>query len=485
ARRERAKLDAIPTLGHNGIFTSYLTAWRYFFDGRAFIEEGCKKYPESAFKIPTFGGWQVVLHGRQMYDAMRRASEDELSVFKALDDLFKVPYTISPRLNDHADYHVNTILNALTRNINTKFPEIKDEVQDAFGKFLPAKEDGEWVEYTNIPSIMQKIVVRAVNRVFVGLPLCRNEDWCDLNVKFTISVAVNGLIIGLFPDFLHPIVGRIFSSRNTSFKRASKHLMPMIDERLEMVQVHGTGVDYDGKPNDLLSWLIDECARSGTEWQKGPGLVEELLLRMVSSNFGAIHTTSLVLSQALYYLAANPRLAGPLRAEITECFEQEGGWTRVAMGKMRLLDSFLKESARKLAVGAVAIPRVVGKDFALPNGVCLPAGTTVGLAGYYTHHDESTYPSPEEFKHSRFAEMGDNVKNLMTTPSESFLTFGAGRHACPGRFFAVNMLKALISHVILTYDVKLPDGDKLPEPMWLGSMVLPSTRATVMFRRRK
>ncbi|KAK1217054.1 hypothetical protein PQX77_020297 [Marasmius sp. AFHP31] len=467
ARRERSRLSAIPTCGYNGIFTSYLT------------------YPDTPFKIPTTDGWYVVLHGDQMYEAVRRASEDELSVFKALDNLFKVPYTISSRLNDHPQYHINTILTSLTRNVNMKFDEIRDEVQHGFETFLPANDHGEWVKYTDIPSSLQKIVVGVANRVFVGLPLCRNEDWCDLNIKFTISVVANGMIIGMFPEFLHPIVGRIFSSRNSTFRRAREHIMPLIEQRLAMVQKYGTGVDYEGKPNDLITWLIDECARSGTDWQKGEGLVEELILRIVATNFGAVHTTSMTLSSAIYFLAANPHLAEPLRAEINECLKQEGGWTKASLRKMTLVDSFLKESGRKSMVGAIGLLRIVDKEFVLPNGTTLPVGARVGLAAYESHHNKATYSSPEEFNGSRFVEMGNNVKNLMTTPSEDWMVFGAGRHACPGRFFAVNTLKLLLGHLLLNYDVKLPDGAKLPEPTWVGSALLPNTSAGVLFRKRK
>ena len=51
--------------------------------------------------------------------------------------LFKVPYTISPRLNDNPQYHINTVLTSLTRNASTKIHEIRDEVQHGFETFLP------------------------------------------------------------------------------------------------------------------------------------------------------------------------------------------------------------------------------------------------------------------------------------------------------------------------------------------------------------
>ena len=56
---------------------------------------------------------------------------------------------------------------------------------------------------------------------------------------------------------------------------------------------------------------------------------------------------------------------------------------------------------------------------------------------------------------------------------------------CPGRFFAVNELKALIAHVLVTYDIKFQDDRRVPpEPSWLGPGLLPDETSKVMFRKR-
>ncbi|KAF9263054.1 cytochrome P450 [Marasmius fiardii PR-910] len=484
ARRKRALLSGIPAVGHDGIFSSYLTVWTYLFDGRALVEEGCRQYPGSAFKIPTTDGWHVVLSGSQMYDSLRRASGPggELSTFEALDDFFKARYTVSPHLNSNP-YHVDVILTSLTRNIAAKLDDVRDEVQQAFQEFIPVTED--WTEYSKIPKLLPKIVVRASNRVFVGLPLCRDKDWCDLNVNFTISVAINSLIIGLFPKFLHPLIGRIFTSRRSSLRRAMKHLSSLLSERIENERNQGSGIERPDNPNDLLSWLVGKCEKLGEEWQKAS--IEDLSLRVLATNFGAIHSTSAFLTQGIYDIAAHPELIEPLRAEITSVIEREGGWTKSAMSKMHLLDSFLKESARKTGVPSIGLVRMVLEDFTLPNGICLPAGTRVGIAAYHTHHSEQYYPSPDAFRVERFAETeGENARNLMTTLSEDWLMFGAGKHACPGRFFAVNQLKLLIAYVLLTYDIKFSEEQtKLPDPFWFAWTVLPDSSARVLFRKRR
>ena len=50
-------------------------------------------------------------------------------------------------------------------------------------------------------------------------------------------------------------------------------------------------------------------------------------------------------TNALYYLAAYPEYIKPLREEIESVVSGEG-WSKVTMGRMRKLDSFLKEAQR-------------------------------------------------------------------------------------------------------------------------------------------
>ena len=53
--------------------------------------------------------------------------------------------------------------------------------------------------------------------------------------------------------------------------------------------------------------------------------------------------------------------------------------------------------------------------------------------------------------------------NLVTTTPD-YLVWGYGRHACSGRFFAAVVLKLVLAHVILRYDVKFENGgDVRPE----------------------
>ena len=59
----------------------------------------------------------------------------------------------------------------------------------------------------------------------------------------------------------------------------------------------------------------------------------------------ALHGSSQSMTHALYHLAASPEYQQLLREEVEPLVSAEG-WSKATMGKMRKLDSFMKESQR-------------------------------------------------------------------------------------------------------------------------------------------
>lgn len=88
------------------------------------------------------------------------------------------------------------------------------------------------------------------------------------------------------------------------------------------------------------------------------------------------------------------------------------------------------------------------KSFALYNGQVIPAGVTIECPAHAIHSDDSVFKNAHEFDALRFyklreksAAMGEpemTAQNQFVSVSKDSLTFGYGRHACPGRFFAGN-----------------------------------------------
>jgi hypothetical protein len=56
----------------------------------------------------------------------------------------------------------------------------------------------EWLTVPAFDTMMQ-IVCRTSNRLFVGLPLCRDPDFIKLNVDYAMDVIIAGQMINMLP----------------------------------------------------------------------------------------------------------------------------------------------------------------------------------------------------------------------------------------------------------------------------------------------
>ncbi|KAF8061617.1 cytochrome P450 [Lyophyllum atratum] len=471
----RQVLNKIPTIGPSGVLSSYVGAYMLLKNGRDMIQEGYHKYRGAAFKVPGISKWTVVVSGPQMVEDLRKATDDQVSFRDAVADVIQIDYTIGREIH-YDPYHIAAIRSTLTRRLVERFPDVQDEIVTAFAEHIPATD--AWTKVHALPTIM-KIVCRTSNRLFVGLPLCRDPDYRALQVEFTVDVMKAARIINLFPNFLKPVAGRLFSSVPTSIERAKRHLGPVIEERLLQEKKYGN--DWREKPNDYLSWLLDIA-------QGHQRTVHDLTIRILAINFAAIHTTSMAFTQVLFDLAAFPAYVPALREEVEAVIKDEG-LTKTSLYKMPKLDSFIKESQRCGGNGALVMQRKMLKDFTFSDGTFIPKGHTVAVANYAMHHDEENYSDPNTFDGFRFARMRDSdadgyTKHQMVSLGPDYIVFGNGRHACPGRFFAVNELKALLAHVLLNYDVAFENNGGRPADLWYGQSVIPDPTVSVMFRKR-
>ncbi|PBK90215.1 cytochrome P450 [Armillaria gallica] len=418
----RAKLKHIPTVGSSGLITSWIDAFKFIFHGKAIIQEGYTKHYESTFKVPLIDKWIVVVSGAEKVDDIRKSSLEQLSSLDAIIDLLQMNHTMGYNLCVDP-YHAEVVRGALTRNIATCFADVHDGMKAAFEDNIPMTK--HWIEVSAYQTVLQ-IVCRASNRMFIGLPICRDPDYVKLNINFTIDVFVYSRIINLFPRILKPILGSVFTPRRRAIAKMKKFLNETIQERLHQENAHGK--DWPGKPNDLLSWMID-----ATRGKKERLTIQDLSTRILSLNVGAIHTTSMTFTIALYTLARHPECTETLRAEAESIIKEEG-CTKAAMGKMNQLDSFLKEAQRVYGtVGVFGMRRVTQRDFVLSDGIIVLVGTEIAVAAFATNTDERNYENPLEFRPWRFSDMrkqeGENLHHRMVTPSLDFIFFGHGRPA--------------------------------------------------------
>ncbi|PVF95399.1 putative cycloheximide-inducible protein CIP70 [Serendipita vermifera] len=482
---QRNKVN-LPKYGGILSFSSILSKIKISIEGFGPYQNAYTKYP--MIQMPELDGWKIMVHTRFL-DEMIRAPEDVLSFHEATFDSLQAQYTFGKPIVDNL-WHNAAIRNHLTRNLGPVLPGVHDEIEMALQETVGSRGN-EWTE-VNAFKWLQHIVSRAANRIFVGEPLCRDKAWIDLMQNGPEVVMAASVLIGLFPKPLQGIVGPLVSPADGRTKRAAKMLRPYFEERLQM--------DESQRPRDMISWLLQIAP-------EGESDLESIASRISVINFAAIHTSGLSITHAVYWLVARPEYLPPLREEIQSIIDQYG-WSKDSIAKMVKLDSFLKESARISPLATQVIGRKVLKPFTFSNGFTAPVGSNLVCHLYAMHHDESIYHDADEFNPFRWLETnpgredqreedGDEKKETMETrktmytTSKTYLPFGHGKNACPGRFFAALELKAVLASLILGYELKWPDdvskeagGRYRPADIWVGGNLVPNPRAKLLIRKR-
>ncbi|KAI0828878.1 cytochrome P450 [Trametes gibbosa] len=470
-------LHSIPTVGGSSVpILSFFGAINFMLNSKKYIQEGYKKYHGSVFKVPMLEEWILVVSGPKMVDELRRSPEDELSFTEYSADLMQLRYTLGPETQDDP-YLIDLIKEKLARNVYAILPDVVDELALAVSQYIPAKTDG-WLEVP-VMDTMQQIIARASNRVFVGVPACRDQEYLDVSISFTLDVVKDKTLVKFFPEVMKPWVGLVTSNVQKTLRKAIPLLKPTIDVRRKMMEKYGD--DWLDKPNDIMQWIMDVArTRNFTD--------EAIASRVLLVCFAAIHTSSNSVTHALYHLAEHPEILQPLREEMEPILKEEG-WTKSAMGKMWKLDSFLRESQRYNGIGLSSLGRKALKDITLHDGTVIPRGANVVAAADATHHDDSVYADADVFDPFRFSRLreqdGEATKHQFVNTSVDYISFGHGKHACPGRFFAANELKALLAYIILNYDLKLGGDGRRPRSFYWGLAVIPALKGKVLFRRRE
>ena len=191
--------------------------------------------------------------------------------------------------------------------------------------------------------LILRTVARTSGRVFVGMPLCRNEDWLAVSMGFTGDLFMAIEKLGSMPKPIRPFYNWMFNSTkliSLHRKKAQTLLGPIIQGRLEEERLAKESGSVYKKPSDMLQWLTDlvEPRHKNTE-----DLSELQLFASVAS----IHTTSLSFLNVLYDLAAHQECVQPIREEIEAVISANNGMIdSAALRKMTKTDSFFKESTR-------------------------------------------------------------------------------------------------------------------------------------------
>lgn len=149
--------------------------------------------------------------------------------------------------------------------------------------------------------------------------------------------------------------------------------------------------------------------------------------------------------------------------------------------------------SRELNKSLASFGRKVLQDFTLSTGQVIPAGVTIEVASHPMAFDPEVVPDPDSFNMLRSYKLrqaagaaeGGGAANQFVTASPSNLMWGYGRHACPGRFFAANEAKMIVSRAILDYEFRNVEEQVGRYPnMDFGLQSIPDPTKQLLIKRR-
>ncbi|XRM46627.1 hypothetical protein ABZX51_009656 [Aspergillus tubingensis] len=440
---------------------------RFMSSARALIREGFEQ-GYTIFQAIFPHGPMLILHPKYVNEVRRHPS---LSLEEAVKKSLPVgDYPGFEAFRGTENHHIllDVINQKITRNLKQyTIPLAKETaltLEEHFG------QPTEWKSYC-FASEVPYIVARLSTLVFLGEEVCRNAEWLDISVNYTLDIfgAINAL--RKWPPILRPVI-HWFLAPARKLRQRVQVARRIIQQEMERRQE-----EPKAREPDALDWLHEVAA----------GRPLDVTTAQIGLTLVTIHTTSNLLTNVIYDLAANPEYIPFLREEIQSVLEADGTFHKTSLTKLKLLDSVVKESQRLNPPGLTSLHRYAMEEITLSDGIVIPKGASLVVSAH-TMQDESIYPNPHTYDGYRFyrkrQEPGQGNKHQLVMTSAEHYGFGHGIRACPGRFFAANEIKILLAHIIMKYDLRFPDGQSRPANWEIGQDLICDQTAQVLFRAR-
>ncbi|ORY61450.1 ent-kaurene oxidase [Pseudomassariella vexata] len=435
-------------------------------------EKGNNMYKDKPYRLTTLDGDHIVVPVSAL-EELRRLPDAKTRLTTSYEQSIESKYTNGTK-TDISGF-VNRIVRAdLTRSLNRINPRLAQEAERTVDSALGPCED--WTEAVIYEKLL-RVVAIVSGRIFLGPDLCRREEYLNSSINYTVDLFRGVRKLKLWNDWLRPI-GQYFTPELHTIsehrRKAKEFLQPIIRERRDMIR--------EGKelPDDMLQWMIKDAEDYSLS-------DEDLAEAQLGVSLAAIHTTTMATTDILYELAIRPEIVEEIRGEVQDVLKENDGVIGThALFQMKLLDSVMPR-----------FRRYIDQPITLSDGTLLPAGSFIEAAHGSIISNPALYPDPETFNPYRFRDLRNasvpDPINYQTTEQYQFVTvtkenmgFGYGRHACPGRFFAANVMKLILARMLLIYDIRMPGGGKERYgPLIQGASRNPNPKYKIEIRRVK
>ena len=158
------------------------------------------------------------------------------------------------------------------------------------------------------------------------------------------------------------------------------------------------------------------------------------------------------------HLFADPDVLGKVRAEVEQLLVQsdQGAKPVVELSRLRESCHWLVASWYEvLRLHMTGVPRQAINNFELSGGERIKKGDIILLPMSESNRDARLWADPGEFAPGRF--IGDDGK-VVYSLTRKVKAFGVAGNMCPGRYHAFGVIMAVVTSLLLTFDVNAIDG---------------------------
>ncbi|KAG0321926.1 hypothetical protein BGZ99_003596 [Dissophora globulifera] len=466
----------------------------------------CEEECGPIFNVYLFNKFITVVSGPQIREVFLNES---FSAGDAIDEFTNMRTFLNSvrKSNKDIDNRVvhDIVRDMISPNLPLFTPRIVNQLEANLEREMAIFPEEEGRKLVEKPlNVLQEMVASAMATVFMGSEVAKSRKVID---TFIVATSDFGRVLGngqRHASTWHSIWTRanytVLNPLKIHLQTLVEAATPIILERRRLeAEATEKGVQWD-RPDDIMQRLLDNFDKYG--FVDLEDVCGHLLILILAS----VHTTSDTSTNLLYYMAAFPQHMDKLYAEqqeVLDAIQQEREKERqelvqkgepirddldpthdrdlsaAAIKRMVHMDSFVREAFR-FRTERLTLSHSARKDITLSSGVKIPKGHSVIINMRSVHQGPVQGDETDEFRPWRFV---GKLKSA-TKVGTDFLPFGMGKHACPGRFLAIQELKTVGELMVSRYSkIEIQDPSKTKQVL-LARMGAP-TATGLTFTSRK
>lgn len=326
--------------------------------------------------------------------------------------------------------------------LRAKSPVITECADDLVTEWESAADRGEAVDVTEG---LMRLAMGVFGRMFLGTDLRKHSAELMPAVMFAMQAVLrSGSIWHLLPGWFP-----------SGYQRTlRKHQRTLDGVMNEIVEQHIRGeIEQDSVVGALLAARDED----GNPWPR-----EQVLAEMKTLFLAGHETSGCAMVWTLYAIAQHVDVRQKLEAELEEVL---GGRTPTVadLPNLPYLRQVIDESLR-LYPPVWSYPRDVVADDTI-GGYHIPAGSSVILSSYVTHHDRELWENPEALDPERFCPAHE------AKPKYAYFPFGGGARKCIG--FEAALLEIQLTVATIAQRLRLEVVPGKPVTPWPKASLRP------------